>query len=125
MTPDPNTSAKVSRYKWEAYRDTNWWCIYYFLPRGGHTFAKVCHRNGRCVAILFKCIGVRGRFDSPDFWESRGKRVKNPKPSFIPRLLRNGLSRLLGGGGGGPNLAVSYGLFMASMVRTVLVVVPA
>ena len=40
-TPDPNTSAKVSRYKWEAYRDTNWWCIYYFLPRGGHTFAKV------------------------------------------------------------------------------------
>ena len=40
-TPDPNTSAKVSRYKWEAYRDTNWWCICYFLPRGGHTFAKV------------------------------------------------------------------------------------
>ena len=40
-TPDPNTSAKVSRYKWEAYRDTNWWCTYCFLPRGGHTFAKV------------------------------------------------------------------------------------
>ena len=39
-TPDPNTSAKVSRYKWEAYRDTNWWCIYYFLPRGRHTFGK-------------------------------------------------------------------------------------
>ena len=37
MTPDPNTSAKVSRYKWEPYRDTNWWCIYYFLPRGRHT----------------------------------------------------------------------------------------
>ena len=65
-TPDPNTSEKVSRYKWEAYRDTNWWCIYYFLPRGGHTFAKVCHRNGRCIAILFKSIGVRGCFDSPD-----------------------------------------------------------
>ena len=40
-TPDPNTSAKASRYKWEPYRDTNWWCIYYFLPRGGHAFAKV------------------------------------------------------------------------------------
>ena len=40
-TPDPNTSAKVSRYKWEAYRDTNWWCIYYCLPTGVHTFAKV------------------------------------------------------------------------------------
>ena len=26
-TPNPNTSAKVSRYKWEAYRDTNWWCV--------------------------------------------------------------------------------------------------
>ena len=26
--PDPNASAKVSRYKWEAYRDTNWWCMY-------------------------------------------------------------------------------------------------
>ena len=23
MTPDPNTSAKVSRYKWEAYGDAN------------------------------------------------------------------------------------------------------
>ena len=26
-TPDPNTSEKVARYKWEAYRDTNWWCM--------------------------------------------------------------------------------------------------
>ena len=40
-TPDPNTSAKASRYTWEAYRDTNWWCIYYFLPPGGHTFTEV------------------------------------------------------------------------------------
>ena len=39
-TPDPNTSAKVSRYKWEAYRDTNWWCIYYLLPGGGAYFCK-------------------------------------------------------------------------------------
>ena len=38
-TPDPNTSAKVSRYKWEPYRDTNWWCIYYFLGRA--YFAKI------------------------------------------------------------------------------------
>ena len=50
--------------------DTNWWCIYYFLPRGGHTFAKVCHRNGRCIAILFKSIGVRGCFDSPEVGHS-------------------------------------------------------
>ena len=29
-TRDPNTSAKVWRYKLEPHRDTNWWCIYYF-----------------------------------------------------------------------------------------------
>ena len=40
-TTDPNASAKVSQYKWEAYRGTNWWCIYYLLPRGGDTFVKV------------------------------------------------------------------------------------
>ena len=27
---------------------------------------KYRDRNGRCIAILFKSIGVRGRFDSPD-----------------------------------------------------------
>ena len=68
MTPDPNTSAKVSRYKRQPHHDTNWWCIDYFLPRGRHTFANVCDRNGRCIAILFnKGIGVRGWLDSPDF----------------------------------------------------------
>ena len=40
-TPDPNTSAKVSRYNWDAYCDTNWRCIDYFLPTEGHTVAKV------------------------------------------------------------------------------------
>ena len=40
-TPEPNTSAEVSRYKWEPYCDTNWWCISNFLLRGGHTFAEV------------------------------------------------------------------------------------
>ena len=66
MTPDPNTSTKVSRYKLEAYRDANWWCIYYFLPSRGILLQKYRDRNGRCIAILFKSIGVRGRFDSPD-----------------------------------------------------------
>ena len=66
-TPDPNTSATTIAMQWEAYRDTNWWCIYDFLPRGGHTFAKYRDRNGRCIAILFKSIGVRGRRDSPEF----------------------------------------------------------
>ena len=39
-TPDPNTSAKAPRDKREAYRDTNWWCICYFLPTGGDALAK-------------------------------------------------------------------------------------
>ena len=48
-TPDPNTSAEVSRYKWEAYRDTHWWCIYYFLPKRRAYFCKniaINDRNG-------------------------------------------------------------------------------
>ena len=27
---------------------------------------KYRNRNGRCIAMLFKGIGVRGRFDSPE-----------------------------------------------------------
>ena len=66
-TPDPNTSEKVSRYKWEAYRDTNWWCIGATLcQEEGIFLQKYRHRNGSCIAILFKSIGVRGCFDSPE-----------------------------------------------------------
>ena len=31
---------------------------------------KYRDRNGRCIAILFKSIGVRGRFEPPDLWET-------------------------------------------------------
>ena len=34
----------------------------------GILLQKYRDRNGRCIAILFKSIGVRGRFDSPDVW---------------------------------------------------------
>ena len=56
-TPDPNTSAKASRYKWEAYRDTNWWCILYttFCQEEGIFLQKFRDRNGRCVAIQAFC----------------------------------------------------------------------
>ena len=50
-TPDPNTSAKVSRHKWDTYRGTNSWCIHYFLPRRGHAFAKTSRLTGRRIAI--------------------------------------------------------------------------
>ena len=64
-TPDLNTSAKVSRFKREPYRDTMWWCIYYFLPRGGILLQKYRDRDGRFMAILFNSIRVRCQFDSP------------------------------------------------------------
>ena len=64
-TPEPNTSAKVSGHKWEAYRDTNRWCIYDFLPRGWHIFQK--YREVYCD-IFQRYLGrVRGRFDTPEF----------------------------------------------------------
>ena len=39
-TPDPNTFAKASRYKWEPYSDTNWRCTDYFLPKKGHALVQ-------------------------------------------------------------------------------------
>ena len=47
-----NTSAKVLRYKREPYRDTHWWCIYYFCQEEGILFQKYHDRNERCIAIL-------------------------------------------------------------------------
>ena len=52
----------------------------------GGVYTTLCHeegillqkyrdRNGRCVAILFKSIGVRGRFDSPE---------KKPSKLYLP-----------------------------------------
>ena len=38
-----------------------------FRQEEGIHLHKYCDRNGeRCIAILFKSIGIRGRFDSPD-----------------------------------------------------------
>ena len=38
-----------------------------FCQEEGILLQKYGDGNGRCIAILFKSIGVRGRFDSPDF----------------------------------------------------------
>ena len=66
MTPDPNTSAK--------YRDTNERRIVIqiggvctFCQEEGILLQMYRDTDGRCIAILFKSIGVRGRFDSPGF----------------------------------------------------------
>ena len=37
-----------------------------FCQREGILLQKYRDRNGRCIAILFKNVGVRGRCDSPD-----------------------------------------------------------
>ena len=36
-----------------------------FCQEGGILLQKYRDRNGRCIAILFRSIGVRGQFDSP------------------------------------------------------------
>ena len=53
-----------------------------FCPEKGILLQKYRDRNGRCIAILFKSIGVRGRFD---FLGSRQKRPgANRPPEFVP-----------------------------------------
>ena len=39
---------------------------------------KYCNRNGSCIVILFRSIGVRARFDSPDFTDSNIASTKTP-----------------------------------------------
>ena len=61
-TPDPNTSAEAWRYKWELYRDTNWWCTYYFQPTGRHTILllqSIVMEVG-CVSRCFSKVSGSG-----------------------------------------------------------------
>ena len=39
-----------------------------FCQEKGILLQKYRDRNGRCIAILFKSIGVRGQFDSLEIW---------------------------------------------------------
>ena len=65
-TPDPHTSAKASWYKSEVHA-LHMGCVDgtsnqekdILLP-------KYRDRNGRCITILFKNVGVRGRRSSPE-----------------------------------------------------------
>ena len=57
----------IAKHKREPYRDTNWWCIYHFCHEKGILLQNYRDRNGSCIAILFKSIGVRGRFDQSRF----------------------------------------------------------
>ena len=42
-----------------------------FRQEEGILLPKCRTRNGRCIAILSKSIGVRGQFDSPKNWGAR------------------------------------------------------
>ena len=57
-TPDPNTSAEVLRYKWEAYRDTDWCGVYILLSAKGRAYFLLLqmhrNRNGRCSRDTFQ-----------------------------------------------------------------------
>ena len=58
--------AKVSRYNWAAYHDKKIGGVHTsFCQEEGILFQKYHDSNRRCKPILFKSIGVRGRFDSP------------------------------------------------------------
>ena len=89
-TPDPNTSAKASRYKRDPYRDTNWWRVFTtFCQPEGILLPKYRDRNGRCIAILFKSIGVRGRFDSPELSNNPPLPAKPQRGHFLPRIKKS------------------------------------
>ena len=82
-TPDPHTSAKASRYKWEAYRDTNWSCICYFVPRGRRYFCQnIAIKMGGVSRYFSKSIGIRGRLDSPHSRRHCKEGLPGPRTGF-------------------------------------------
>ena len=52
-----------------------------FCQEKGILLQKYRDRNGRCIAILFKSIGVRGRCDSPEKW---GKAMRHTTRRLLP-----------------------------------------
>ena len=91
--PHRSMYSTLSSYTWGAfqrpltvillqkYRDTNGRRIVIqiggvyttFCQPEGILLQKYRDRNGRCIAIHFKSIGVRGRFDFPEYPSQRGK----------------------------------------------------
>ena len=87
----------------QKYRDTNGSRIVIqiggvyttFCEEEGILLQEYRDRNGRCIAILFKSIGVRDRFDSPDQRKGthkteRGRALQPPRPSTEPRNRKSG-----------------------------------
>ena len=63
------SSARASWNKWGVVLcQTNGRCTCYFQPARRYTCAKARDTSGRCIAIFWQSIAVRGRCDSPEFW---------------------------------------------------------
>ena len=56
---------------------------------------KYRDRNGRCIAILFRSIGVRGRCDSPDFQEYNGAQNDYTQTLSLGKCFPNCTGHLL------------------------------
>ena len=67
-----------------------------FCEEEGILLQKHRDKNGRRIAILFKRIGVEGRFDSPDFhpsptasllsaWRERGRETNLDKDQLLDK----------------------------------------
>ena len=90
----------------------------------GILLQKYRDRTGRCIAILFKSIGVRGRFHSPDIM-GRGIPISAgevPKPG----CFKTGCLQFLGGsallrpfaGSFAPFCGLAFALFCAHLCPT-------
>ena len=87
----------------QKYRDTNGSRVVIqiggayatFCQEEGILLQKYRDKNGRCRAILFKSIGVRGRFDSPDGFEiaSNPSRHAEHDDDMVGTLLEPTLSQ--------------------------------
>ena len=53
-----------------------------FCQEEGILLQKYRDRNGTCIAILFKSIGVRGRFDSPESENNSD----HPHPPYLQKI---------------------------------------
>ena len=60
-----------------------------FCQEEGFLLQKYRDRNGRCIAILFKGIGVRGRFDSPDLRRRRAPYTNKHKAKALGGALNH------------------------------------
>ena len=78
----------------QMYRDTNGRRIVIqigvyttFCQEEGILLQKYRDRYGRCIAILFTSIRVRGRLDSPQYPKDVNSKNSNYYPSYVRKLL--------------------------------------